>query len=69
MQSISDEYLAVLAHDNSGPNSAGYKAMIAAEISRRGTREARRANLIARWSLSLALLACLIALGDAMANG
>lgn len=66
MQSISDEYLSVLAHDNSGPTSAGFKAMIDAEIMRRATKEAKQANKVARWSFGFAVVACIIALGDAI---
>lgn len=57
LRNISHEYLAVLAHDNSGANSAGTKAMIDAEISRRGFAAARRANQISILSLVVALAA------------
>ncbi|MDX8359078.1 hypothetical protein [Sphingopyxis terrae] len=60
MQDISDEYLSVLAHDNSAPTSAGYKAMIDAEIARRGTLQAKRANGMAKWAIALSGLACAI---------
>ncbi len=69
MQSISPEYLSVLAHDNAGPKSAGMKAMIDAEFARRGTLEAQRANKTARWSFAISILACVIAAGDAIFKG
>lgn len=69
MQSISVEYLSVLAHDNSAPTDAGFKAMVDAEVARRGTLEAQRANKTARWSFAIAILACVIAASDAIFGG
>lgn len=62
MRSISHEYLAVLAHDNAGPNSAATKAMVDAEISRRGFAAARHANRIAIASLVLAGISLVISI-------
>jgi len=62
MRSISHEYLAVLAHDNAGPNSAATKAMVDAEIARRGFAAARQANLIAIGSLIVAAVSLVIAI-------
>ena len=62
LRSISHEYLAVLAHDNSGPNSAAMKAMIDAEISRRGFASARNANRIAIGSAIIALASLIVAI-------
>lgn len=62
LKSISHEYLAVLARDNAGPNSAGMKAMIDAEISRRGFAAAAHANRISIGSLVIALISLVIAL-------
>lgn len=56
LRGVSHEYLAVLAHDNSAPECAGYKAMLDAEISRRGFAVARRANQIA---ITSAVIACI----------
>lgn len=64
MQSVSDAHLAVLAHDHTDPKSAAFKAMIDAEIARRGTNEARRANKMAKLSLVIALVALIVAIGD-----
>jgi len=62
MRSISHEYLAVLAHDNAGANSAATKAMIDAEISRRGFASARHANRIAIGSLIVACVFLLVSI-------
>lgn len=56
LRQVSHEYLAVLAHDNAGPKSAAMRAMIDAEVSRRGFAAARTANRIACASLLLALV-------------
>ena len=61
MQSISDEYLSVLACDNSGERSAGFRAMIEVEIARRGTLEAKHANRLAKRSFALAAAALFVA--------
>lgn len=55
LRKISHEYLAVLAHDNTTPDSAGYRALIDAEITRRGTLIARRANWIALTALCISV--------------
>src|SRR4051794_25395547 len=62
MRSISHEYLSVLAHDNAGPNSAATKAMVDAEIARRGFAAARQANRIAIGSLVVAGISLLISI-------
>jgi hypothetical protein len=62
MRSINHEYLAVLAHDNSGPDSAATKAMVNVEISRRGFAAARQANRIAIGSLVIACISLLISI-------
>lgn len=60
LRHVSHEYLAVLAQDNTSPNSAGMKAMIDAELSRRGFASARLANKIAFASAAIALLSLFI---------
>lgn len=60
LQGISPAYLSALAHDNSGPRSAGFKAMIDAEVTRRGSGVAKRANIIAICSLTVAIAAAII---------
>ena len=62
LRAISHEYLAVLAQSNAGPNSAGMKAMIDVEISRRGFAAARSANRIALASVALALASLVISI-------
>lgn len=62
---VSDAYLSVLAHDNSGERSRGFKAMIDAEATRRGSAIARRAYKISRWSLAIAAAALLVSLWGA----
>ncbi|MBB4839200.1 hypothetical protein HNP52_002269 [Sphingomonas kyeonggiensis] len=62
LQSVSHEYLSVMLHDNSGPTSTGFKSMLDAEVSRRGSALARRANLIAMASAALSAISIVIAL-------
>lgn len=53
LRGVSDTYLVVLASDNAGPTSAGTKVFFDAEITRRGSLVARRANTIATWALAV----------------
>lgn len=66
MQNVSDEYLAVLAYDHAGPESASFKAMVDAEYLRRSTHQAQRANKVALLSLAIAAAALVVAIGDAI---
>lgn len=59
---VSHEYLAVLAHDNTGERSVGFKAMIDAELARRGSDIARRANRIALGALFVAIAALTVSI-------
>lgn len=61
LRDVSHEHLAVMLHANSGPTSAGFRAMLEAEQARRGSMVARRANWIAAASLAVSLLALVIA--------
>lgn len=62
MQSISDASLAVLAYDNADQKSAAFKAMVDAEAARRGFDLARRANILAKWSLGFAVLSIIVSI-------
>jgi hypothetical protein len=57
LRKVSHEYLSALIHDNSGPRSTGFKAMLDAEIARRGSLIARRANWIAFSALATSIVA------------
>lgn len=57
LRKISHEYLSVLAHDNVGPASTSFKAMIDAELGRRGSLIARRANWIALSAVAISIVA------------
>lgn len=60
LRNVSDTYLSVLIADNAGPTSASYKALLDAEMTRRGGLAARRANHIAIASLMTALASVFI---------
>lgn len=62
LQGISDTYLSVLASDNTGAQSAGFKAMLDAEANRRGSAIAKRANRIAWWSIVIAACSLIVSL-------
>lgn len=62
LRGISHEYLSALLSDNSGSRSAGYRAQLDAEVARRGSGLAVRANRIAMASLIIAVLALIAAL-------
>lgn len=68
LRNLSDAYLSVLISDNAGPTSAGYKALLDAEMTRRGALVARRANLIALGSLVVAIAAAVISVIAMMAT-
>jgi hypothetical protein len=57
LQKVSDEYLIVMAHDNTDEHRAPFKAMIDAEAARRGDFPSRRANHIAILSLVVSIVA------------
>lgn len=61
---VSHEYLATLAHDNTGERSAPMKALIDAEIARRGSDLTRRANRIAMAALAISVVAVIVAIFD-----
>ena len=60
LQDISDAYLSVLVSENIGERSAGYRAMLDAELVRRGSAIAHRANRIAWISLAVAIASVII---------
>lgn len=62
MQSISDANLAVLAHDNADQKSSAFKAMVDAEAARRGFDVARRAYILAKWSLGFLVVSIIISI-------
>lgn len=62
LRRVSHEYLAVLASDNTGPSSAGFKAMVDAELARRGSAIAMRANWIAAGALVVSMAALAVSL-------
>lgn len=68
LRNVSDAYLSVLISDNAGPTSAGYKALLDAEMTRRGGQVARRANMIALGSLVVAIAAAVISVIAIMAT-
>jgi len=62
LQGVSHAYLSVLVSENSGERSAGFKAMLDAEVIRRGQHLAQRANRIAITALCVAVLAVVISI-------
>ena len=54
LQRVSHAYLAVILSGHTGAKAAGTKAMLEAELARRGTEASRKANRIARWSMLIA---------------
>jgi hypothetical protein len=62
LSGVSDAYLSVLAHDNAGESSAAFRAMIDAEVTRRGSALSKRANLIAWISLAIAVVSAVISI-------
>lgn len=62
LKGISHEYLSALLSDNSSPRSASFRAQLDAEVARRGSGLAVRANRIAMASLVVAVLALIAAL-------
>ncbi len=62
LREISDEYLSVLAHDNTGDKCAGFAAMITTEQNRRSRTIAHRANRIALVALAVSIGSLMIAL-------
>lgn len=61
LRDVSHEYIAVMLSSNAGPTSAGFRALLEAELSRRSSRIAHRANWIAAASLAISVLAVVIA--------
>ena len=57
LRKVSDTYLSVLISDNSGERSAGYRALLEAELTRRGLVAAARANVISGMALAVSVLA------------
>lgn len=62
LQGISDTYLGVLASENTDAQSSGFKAMLDAEVNRRGSAIAKRANRIAWCSILIAVGSLIVSL-------
>lgn len=62
LQDISHAYLAALLSSNSGPTSTSIRALLDAEMARRGGLVAHRANMIASWSLGISGVSLIVAI-------
>lgn len=62
LRDLTHEYLSALLSDNTSDRSAGFRAQLEAELSRRGGALAVRANRIALGSLAVAVLALIVSL-------
>ncbi|MDQ0839401.1 hypothetical protein [Sphingomonas faeni] len=62
LQDISHAYLAAMLSSNSGPTSMSIKALLDAEMTRRGGLVAHRANLIASLSLGISGVSLIVAI-------
>lgn len=62
LQDISQAYLSAMLSSNSGPTSTSIKALLDAEMTRRGGLAARQANRIASWSLGISGVSLVVAI-------